>query len=248
MIFYFTGTGNSAYIAQQLAERCGDTLDSINARIRSNDFSTVSAPDRLVFVVPTYAWRIPRLVERWIADTPFFPHAQAYFVMTCGDSVGNAQKYIRRLCVKKEFVYMGLLPVIMPENYIALFDAPEEAAAQEIVRQAGPSIAEAAACITQGIAFPYHSAKVGDKICSAFLNPLFYRFLVKSKKFRAGAACTGCGKCARECPLHNISLPAGRPVWDSRCTHCMACICKCPEAAIEYGRSSVGRVRYQCPY
>lgn len=40
--------------------------------------------------------------------------------------------------------------------------------------------------------------------------------------------------------LSNIRLEDGSPVWGSDCTHCMACICRCPEQAIEYGKASLG--------
>lgn len=35
-----------------------------------------------------------------------------------------------------------------------------------------------------------------------------------------------------------------RPVWGKECTHCMACIVKCPKKAIEYGNKSKGKNRY----
>ena len=58
--------------------------------------------------------------------------------------------------------------------------------------------------------------------------------------------CVGCGKCARLCPLNDISIVDGLPVWGKNCTHCMACICHCPTGAIEYGRKSLGKPRYHC--
>ena len=59
-------------------------------------------------------------------------------------------------------------------------------------------------------------------------------------------ACIGCGKCERVCVLKNISIREGRPIWGEECTHCMACICGCPTEAIEYGKRSQGKPRYQC--
>ena len=66
------------------------------------------------------------------------------------------------------------------------------------------------------------------------VNPAFYRFFVKADAFRATDACIECGKCVERCPLNNIRLENGKPVWGKHCTHCMACICDCPKEAIEY--------------
>ena len=65
---------------------------------------------------------------------------------------------------------------------------------------------------------------------------MFYRLFVKAEAFRAEDTCIGCGKCVELCPLNNIHLENGKPVWGK--THCMACICYCPKEAIEYGKKS----------
>ena len=247
MVLYFTGTGNSAYIARRIADLTGDVLISMNERIREHNFSEIKTDNRLVFVVPAYAWRIPRIVEAWIDKTRFEGNVQAYFIMNCGGSIGNAGKYIRKLCGRKKMTYMGVTGIVMPENYIALYKAPGKAKAKQIVEQAEPFITSAAEVIQRGAAFPEQGYKAADRLNSSVVNPVFYRFIVKAKKFRAGDTCTGCGKCVKECPLNNIRIADNKPVWGKNCTHCMACICKCPAEAIEYGKSSAGKVRYQCP-
>ena len=72
MILYFSGTGNSKYVAQRMAEALNQSLLSMNDRIRSRDTSPVETDERLVIVTPTYAWRIPRLVRTgcWRRSTP----------------------------------------------------------------------------------------------------------------------------------------------------------------------------------
>lgn len=119
MILYFTGTGNSRYIAQRIAVALGDELLSMNDRIKAEDTSPVTSDERLVIVTPTYAWRIPRIVRDWLAETDFPCRAQAWFVMTCGSEIGNAAGYNRALCEAKQLTYMGTAQIIMPENYIA---------------------------------------------------------------------------------------------------------------------------------
>ena len=47
--------------------------------------------------------------------------------------------------------------------------------------------------------------------------------------------------------MNNIVMEEKQPLWGKDCTHCMACICGCPKEAIEYGRKSKGKPRYQCP-
>jgi Fe-S-cluster-containing hydrogenase component 2 len=49
------------------------------------------------------------------------------------------------------------------------------------------------------------------------------------------------------CPVDNIALVEGRPVWSHRCEQCMACIHLCPVEAIQAGRKTAARGRYRHP-
>ncbi len=245
MILYFSGTGNSRYIAGKIGAVLNDELISINDRIKNMDFSEIPA-DKLIFVLPTYAWRIPRVVEEWINKVQFTDRAKAYFVMNCGDQIGNAGKYISKLCQNKGFIDMGVYEVLMPENYIAIYSAPGKEETAKIIAAAEPQISEAIAFIKADKHFPVHKPKLIDRVDSDLVNPVFYRFIVSAKKFTADKRCVSCGRCEKACPLNNIKLTDGKPVWSDHCTHCMACICTCPTEAIEYGKHTKGLRRYYC--
>ena len=247
MILYFTGTGNSFYIAKKLSQALQDELLCINDRIKKNDVTRVESHKPLVFVLPTYAWRIPKVVEEWINRTEFSPNIDAYFVMNCGSDIGNAEKYLIRLCQTKTFSFKGVKEIIMPENYIALYNAPEAPEAKRIIQHAEPAIEDCVNVILHNSIFEKRPPSAADRIKSSITNPVFYRFVVKADKFKADDKCIGCGKCKVVCPLNNIELKEKKPVWGNNCTHCMACICKCPVEAIEYGKNSPGKPRYQCP-
>ena len=245
MILYFSGTGNSQYVAQRIAIALSEPLLRLNDRIKSNDTSPVETGKQLILVTPTYAWRIPRIVEDWLTKTALPDAGQAWFVMTCGSEIGNADAYDRRLCQAKGLTSMGTAQIVMPENYITMFNAPQPDEARQIVARAEPEIDRTIAAIAAGQPFPPTRSNLYDRFMSGPVNPIFYAFFVKDKAFTAGDACTGCGQCARLCPMNNITLQSGKPVWGGHCTHCMACICHCPAAAIEYGKKSLGKPRYR---
>ena len=244
MILSYSGTGNSRYVAKRIAAALDDELLSMNDRIKAGDTSPVEGNERLIIVTPTYAWRIPRIVRDWLTKTEFPGAKQAWFVMTCGSEIGNAAKYNRALCREKQLAYMGTAQIIMPENYIAMFDAPQADEARQIVARAEPDIDRALSVIAANQAFPLPRDNLYDRFMSGPVNPIFYSFCVKAKAFTASDACIGCGKCAALCPTNNITIQNGKPVWGGDCTHCMACICYCPAEAIEYGKKSLGKPRY----
>ena len=247
MIVYFTGTGNSRYCAQMFADGLGDELTDSFHFIRDGIAAELMSDRPWVFVSPTYAWRLPRVFADFIRGGRFSGSKDTYFVMTCGGEIGNAAVGNQALCEEKGLTCRGTLQVVMPENYIALYDAPGPGEAQRIVDAARPVLESGIACLRDGRDFPTPKAGAVGKLKSGVVNAVFYRFIVRAKPFTASNACVGCGKCAESCVLNNIELRAGKPVWGDRCTHCMACICGCPARAIEYGRASVGKPRYWCP-
>ena len=244
MIFCFSGTGNSRYLANRIAEALCNTVIDLNTKIKANDHTPVQTDGNVIVVAPTYAWRIPRIVTAWLLKTQLLGAERIWFVMDCGSEIGNAAKYNRQLARQKGLCDMGTTQILMPENYIAMFGAPQPDEARAIVQNAEPSLLEAIACIQAGRSFSPPRNNLYDRLVSGPINPAFYRLLVKANAFRVKDGCIGCGKCAANCPMNNIQLKDGRPVWSRECTHCMACICYCPVEAIEYGKRSAGKPRY----
>lgn len=247
MILYFSGTGNSAYVAKRIAAATGDHCLNLFDKIRNRDYSPLSSDKAFVVVCPTYAWQIPHILRDWLEKAAFSGSSDFYFVMTCGSETGNPAQSLEQLCKGMRVNYRGCAEVVMPENYIALFNAPKEAEARRIIDLANPVIDRTAQLIAAGEPIPKQQAGFLDKVKSSVVNAVFYPAVVHAKKFTVSQACVGCGKCVRDCVLDNVRLEDGRPVWGDNCTHCMACICGCPAKAIEYGRASVGKPRYQCP-
>ena len=116
MVLYFTGTGNSRYLARRIAEGLDMPLYDLNTCIKAGDTALVQTGRDVVLVTPTYAWRIPRVVSLWLGNTELTGAERIWFVMDCGSEIGNAAKYNRQLAAQKHLRYMGTAQINMPEN------------------------------------------------------------------------------------------------------------------------------------
>lgn len=247
MVLYYSATGNSAYVARRIAEKTEDERMDLFDRLRKNDVSLIDSEKPFVIVTPTYGWQIPHILRDWLKRVKLTGSRRIYFVMTCGGDIGNAAKYLRGLCEDIHMDFMGCAEIVMPENYIALFDVPEREEALKIIDRAEPAIDAAAEKIRAGEVIEDAHCGIIGKIKSGIVNVLYYPLIIHSKKFTVSDSCIRCGNCESVCVMNNIKVVGGRPQWQDNCTHCMACICTCPVSAIEYGSASKGKPRYSCP-
>ena len=242
MVLYFSGTGNSRYAAKRIAELTGDTLISINRRLKEHDDSTVNAGGSLVFVGPVYAGRLPRVMEDYIRRVTFTGADRVYFVATCAQTPWVTVQYVEKLCAEKGFSLSGFNSVVMPQGYIVGGGTQPQEVNEKILKAAEPKIIGIAERIRDGQ--PLAPEQPGKAMMSRVLNPIMYATMISAKGFTVSDWCAGCGKCAERCPLNNIRLVDGKPTWGKNCTHCMACIAGCPAEAIEYGKKTQGKPRY----
>ena len=87
----------------------------------------------------------------------------------------------------------------MPENYIALFRAPQEEESLEIIRRAEDTMDQISHFITNNeMLAAFLTSK--DRLNSGIVNNIFYPAFVHARKFYATNACISCGKCERSVP------------------------------------------------
>lgn len=240
MILYFTGTGNSRFVAKRIAEKINEEkIVNLGEYVKANKNLDVENEDKLIFVYPTYAGRMPRFLSNYLSKQRFKENATAFFVTTCGGSGGNQSQSLKAFCEKTNLKYMNFFYVLMPENYIALFQVPNEVKSKTIIEKAIPLINSIATKISENA-----EAKHVSGFSISPYNNAFFRFIVKSKGFHVEDTCVGCGKCADVCVLNNIEMEKDRPKWGEVCTHCMACISNCPTSAIQYKNSTKNKRRY----
>ena len=244
MIVYFSGTGNSRFAAEFLAKQLNDELLNAGQRMKAGEKDTLHSDRPWVFVAPIYAWRMANVLSEYIRSAQLTGSKDAYFVLTCGGEIGNAGQYAAQLCGEIGLNYKGILQVVMPENYIALFQTPEEPEARQIVKAALPALDAGAEWIRADQDFPPRQAGTLDRLKSGPVTALFYRFFVHDGPFRSTDACVGCGICKSACPGKAISMdgPGGKARIDPRaCIHCYCCHELCPQKAVALRQNWLGR-------
>ena len=72
MILYFSGTGNSRYVARKIAQELNDDLVSLNQLIKEEKTDALLSTNKpFIFVCPTYTWRVPIVVTDFIKKQSF---------------------------------------------------------------------------------------------------------------------------------------------------------------------------------
>jgi|LAHS01.1.fsa_nt_gb NAD-dependent dihydropyrimidine dehydrogenase PreA subunit len=245
MILYFTGTGNSFDVAKRLSKDLGDELISLNKRMSSYKNEPFTDVHRFVFVLPIYAGRIPRPVEEFIRYSNFRGSRDVYFIVTCFASPFHALYYLKKLCKYKEWHLRGFDYLKMPIGYLPKFKPLSEKEEAKVLEKAHHHTEKISRDIEGGHPF-FHSPKIGA-FMSLSGNRRFYRHGIDPQEFHANDRCIHCGTCVMSCPLHNIKLEKGFPVWGDNCMSCMACLNDCPEEAIDFKNRTKGKRRYINP-
>lgn len=235
MIFYFSGTGNSAWSARQLARLTGDEARDITTLTEIPDLQEA---EQTGFVFPIYAWGVPEAVDAFAARLGK-AHGFVFAVCTCGADAGRAMKrFSKRIPLDSSY------SLVMPNNYIIGSDTDTEEDIRQKLDHARGELHKMAEEIRkrQPVCRVHEGKLAGVK--SSLVNVGFNRFARSAKPFSVGEGCDGCGLCARRCPAGAISLTERKPVWKDRCFQCLGCINACPHEAIQYGKSTEGRRRY----
>lgn len=69
MIFYYSGTGNSLWVAKELGKYQNEMLIDIAREMQKNQEEYVydlGRKEKIGFVFPTYSWAPPQIVENFI--------------------------------------------------------------------------------------------------------------------------------------------------------------------------------------
>ena len=247
MILCFSATGNSRLVARQLASELGDHIISLNDVMKNHEPLEFESTKPFVIVTPIYAWRLPRVLEDLLSKSSFKGNRNIYFVVTMGQQTGQAITRCKDICDATKTTFKGFCGVPMPDNYIISYEVESVDEVHKIVTAAKAKVHALAEQINKGETIEKDDKTPFGWFMSSVVNSAMYSGFVNNPKFNLNEKCSGCGKCAQQCPMNNIKMENGKPVFGKQCMLCLGCLNNCPCAAIEFGKKTVGKERYHGP-
>lgn len=245
MIFVHTSTGNSLQFAEDLASCIGDSVTRISDIGEGK--VDVRGVDTVGFVTPVYFFNLPRIVRRFLDRIEFSEGQRFFLVFTYGTLPDRACRVARRHFRRRGMNLTHVFAFRMPENYVALFDPPEESEIELMLDRVHSDVEVVVSSLRER-----EGCTVSDRIGLLGLLTLFgdfaYDRMRGTKGFHTDGRCNGCGLCSRICPSGCIGMQDGAPVWHmKKCEHCMGCVNRCPKGSIQYKGRTVRRRRYVNP-
>lgn len=248
MLFYFTGTGNSQWIAERIAEKFSEKVFDIAEEIDGDCTYELEENEHLGFVLPVHYYGLPVIVYPFLQKLKINGDHNVFLVYNYGSYPGRAFSDAEKTFTECGFTITKEYGLVMPENYVMFFNPPSEEDAKRIISDANVSIDDITVSLKDDGESMVPKKNLFGDLFGIIARP-FYLHGRRTGKFYVKGTCTRCGKCSRMCPSKAIEMVDGIPTWTSdRCYICNACINRCPQRAIEYGHRSSKKRRYANPY
>ncbi|MDR2610498.1 MAG: EFR1 family ferrodoxin [Clostridiales Family XIII bacterium] len=241
-VYFFTGTGNSLNVAQNIAASLDDC--EVVAIHKGMNPTVPSGFERIGFVFPVYFWGLPRMVADFLRTAKFPVQGDTYYfaVATFGGIIGNSLPQVKRLLSTNDVKLNYGGGVRSFANAVSFYEMKEDV--EKITRKADTRAQKVIAAIAAR-----RPRKIGNglKQIEKIYQRNISRFPERAKAYTVNADCISCGICVSVCPAQNIELVDGRPVFGDHCEACLACIQHCPKRALNDGEKTQARRRYTHP-
>lgn len=238
LIFYFTATGNSLFVAKQLS----DSPISIPQELKKDKLAYEA--DEIGFVFPDYAAAVPKIVQKFI-KTASFKAPYIFSVITFGNASVNVAEWWNDYATVSGVKNNYIQPILMVDNYLPVFDMNQQ---MSIDKKTDENLAKIIEDITAHKDF-IPVAEMGFFNKDMLKNMQEQHFSMTSERLLVlkKDRCTQCLTCADVCPHLNFSVVNEELKIQGECEYCLACVQNCPEKALTLQRERNPEARYRHP-
>jgi ferredoxin len=262
-ILYFSGTGNTHYVAHYLASKLASLPVEIELRsMEQQPAHAVDGFDLLAVGFPVYAADAPLFFQDYLLGLPPGAGRGAFVFCSKGAYAGGAvQRNLQRLAARGHVPLAGGSVLMPGTDGLSMISKGSPMARKALEKdydhlkdadRLATVMASVLADLLDGRAVEELRQSLSGRIrvgASDRTWAWLYRATEKYARARlhADERCAGCGLCARICPVTCIELHDGRPSFADHCVLCIRCLHNCPQEAIQIGRLTTGKFRWRGP-
>jgi ferredoxin len=245
-LFFYTGTGNSLWIARTLAKELGNA-DTLPISWNHRD-TIVSQADAMGIIFPVHIWGLPHRVITFVNALAKDTSKYYFAIAVNAGQVAATLLQLKKLMSSNELSISSGFEVVMPSNYIPWGGPGPEDIRMQRINDAREKIKIISAVIAKREQRPVEKGPLWHNILFSWFYKLSFPHVHSmDKSFWTDEKCNSCGICKTICPCGNIDLKEDRPVWLHQCEQCLACIQWCPQEAIQFGKKTTRYERYHHP-
>lgn len=231
MIYYFSATGNSRASAEYLKEYLGESISAMDIR---KDKIVTCNDDYVGFIFPVYCYDAPKDIIEFIKKCKISISSYCFCIVTCGGDAGNTLYTLSEVFNKMSVKLSYAKAITLPDNTARLLGNPYNLDSLKTHTSIISDIAEEIKRKKEYIENINYSVDSYRK-CKETWNFIYKEFRPQCIKEN----CISCGLCIQNCPVQNIKVKNGKPMFQNECMYCLACIHHCPQAAISFGSYSL---------
>ena len=247
-IFYFSGTGNSLYIAKQIANEAGNSSIQFIPHFQKQHSIEIHE-EKIGVIFPSYCQDIPDIVIDFCKKLKFNGNPYIFGIVTCNGVPGTSLQHLNNILRKKNQKLSAGWVLTMPGNSLHFIDYTNPREIQnsrhleteyqlkgiiETIKRNGESKFEFKFALKNQI--------------QRYVNYNFlFRFYRTYTKFYTDEKCNQCGICSKICPQENIKLTENTISWGKNCLQCLACLHWCPKESIQIKGKTEDKRRYSHP-
>ena len=245
MLFYYSATGNSKWVVDQMQKQRRERVYSIITCCQKEEYTFPLQPNEQIgFVVPTYFYGIPITVIEFLKKLNIENQSRnyKYLILTCGLNTAAASKVFEKEFSEKLDAIFSLKLI---DTYVPLHAIPSKSKQQEIWKKAQDTLQERIIKkIEKEARGDFNDLKGIFPTCMTRLLFPFYLKGRKTNQFYTEESCNGCGVCQKECIHSIIKIEKGKPTWtQEQCELCLKCLHACPKQALQYTKKTKNKGR-----
>lgn len=240
-LVYFSQTGNTKKVTDTIAETLKEKSHEVKSlALQEATHQELLKHDLFAIGTPTFESHAPTNVKNFIKSLPIFPSHKAFVFATGGGAAGNVLYDMTRLLRKKNVHVLSGFFTIGQMNHPApcIFEKSKNHPTTDDLDKAKQFASGIHDLITNNSKQPIpYSRPDALKQKYGFYNIVGFigtfdrviQLLVPKPKHNKHK-CNQCGICAKECPMHAITMNP-YPAIDNNCVRCYRCQNICPNKA-----------------